>query len=195
MTRPFKRSRVSLMCGVCVLTLTSAGWADQATRVNAEAKALASFQEAAKEYAELHKKLESTMAPLAKDAPNDVVYQYERTLERLIQQARGKAKQGDIFTRESRPVIRRLLTGLFRGPDGPELRAAIREEDPGGRVKLRVNNRYPDAVPLSSMPPQLLRVLPPIPEELDYRYVGDDLILLDVHAHIIVDILSDALPR
>jgi hypothetical protein len=195
MARPFNRSSVSLVCGVCAMILSAAGWADQATRVNPEAKALASFQDAVREYVELHRKLESTLPPVPKEAANEVVYQHERALERLIQQARSRAKQGDIFTRESRPVIRRLLTGLFRGPEGPELRAAIKDEDPGARVKLRVNSRYPDAVPLSSMPPQLLKVLPPLPEELDYRYVGEDLILLDTHAHTIVDILSDALPR
>ena len=45
------------------------------------------------------------------------------------------------------------------------------------------------------MPPDVLKALPPLPESLEYRFVGDSLILLDPHAHIIVDFLPNALPR
>ena len=45
------------------------------------------------------------------------------------------------------------------------------------------------------MPPQILKALPPLPEELDYRFIETSLILLDVHAHIIVDYLTGAVPR
>ncbi len=58
-----------------------------------------------------------------------------------------------------------------------------------------VNGRYPDAVPLSTMPPEVLKNLPPIPKEVEYRFVGDTLILLDPDAHIIVDFVARALPR
>ena len=37
------------------------------------------------------------------------------------------------------------------------------------------------------MPPQVLQALPKLPEELEYRFIGDRLILFDIHAHIIVD--------
>ena len=32
-------------------------------------------------------------------------------------------------------------------------------------------------------------------EELEFRFIGDRLILMDVHAHIILDIIEDALPK
>jgi hypothetical protein len=34
-----------------------------------------------------------------------------------------------------------------------------------------------------------------MPEELEYRFIDDQLILLDAHAHIIVDYLTGAMPR
>ena len=37
--------------------------------------------------------------------------------------------------------------------------------------------------------------LPVLPVELQYRIVGADLVLVDLHANLIVDILRDALPE
>jgi hypothetical protein len=164
-------------------------------RVNPNAKAIAEFQEEVAEYIELHRKLEGTLPTVSKDASAEEIDQHQRSLGRLIQQARKNERAGDIFERDVRPVLRRLLYGLFTGPDGQKLRMAVMEENPGEVVKLVVNSRYPDTIPLSSVPPQILKALPPLPEELEYRFIETSLILLDVHAHIIVDYLTGAVPR
>ena len=83
-------------------------------------------------------------------------------------------RAGDVFESEVRPVLRKLLAGLFNGPDGKKLRMAVAEENPGESVKLVVNGRYPDTIPLSSVPPQVLRTLPQLPEELEYRFIRVD---------------------
>jgi hypothetical protein len=62
------------------------------------------------------------------------------------------------------------------------------------RATLAVNARYPDSVPLSTVPPQVLKGLPELSEELEYRFVGDSLILLDPHAHIIADYMERVFP-
>ena len=49
-------------------------------------------------------------------------------------------------------------------------------------------------MPLSTVPPQVLEGLPKLPEELEYRFVGERLILLDPHAHIIVDYMERVFP-
>ena len=41
--------------------------------------------------------------------------------------------------------------------------------------------------------PCVIQALPELPPELQYRIVGTDLILIDVHASLIVDILPSAL--
>ena len=166
-----------------------------AQRVNPNAKAIADFQDKVREYVELHRKLERTLPSLPKEASPEAIDQHQRALERLIQHARKDASVGAIFVREVRPVLRRLLAGLFAGPDGKKLRMAVMEENPGEAVKLEVNGRYPDTIPLSSVPPQILRALPPLPDELAYRFIQTTLILLDVHAHIIADYLTGAVPR
>jgi hypothetical protein len=164
-------------------------------RVNANAKAIAEFQEEVAEYLDLHRKLEGTLPAVPKEATPEAIDEHQRALGRLIQQARRSTRAGDIFESDVRPVIRRLLYNLFTGPDGKKLRMAVMEENPGEAVKLVINGRYPDTIPLSSVPPQVIRVLPPLPEELEYRFIENSLILLDVRAHIIVDYMTGAVPR
>ena len=62
-------------------------------------------------------------------------------------------------------------------------------------AKLIVNARYPDTVPLTTIPPQVLQTLPELTEDLEYRFLGDALILLDVHAHLIVDFIEEVFPK
>jgi hypothetical protein len=38
-----------------------------------------------------------------------------------------------------------------------------------------------------------MAALPPLPPELQYRFVGRDLILWDIHSGLIVDFLPDAI--
>ena len=171
--------------------------APQATpqRVNPNAKAIAGFQEEINEYVELHRMLEKTLTPVPRDATPEMIDKFQRDLGRLVQQARKNARAGDVFESDARPVLRKLLAGLFNGPDGKKLRMAVAEENPGESVKLAVNGRYPDTIPLSSMPPQVLQTLPQLPAELEYRFIESTLIPLDVHAHIIVDYMTGAVPK
>ena len=62
------------------------------------------------------------------------------------------------------------------------------------KTTLKINARYPDEIPLSTMPPEVLAVLPPLPKTLNYRFISDQLILLDTEAHIVADYVSKALP-
>lgn len=68
------------------------------------------------------------------------------------------------------------------------------DENPG-KFTLAANAPYPTQVPLSTMPPEVLRNLPMLPEGLEYRFVGESLILLDPRANLVVDFVSRALPR
>jgi len=150
-----------------------------------------------KQYVELHVKLEQTLPKLPKEATPQQIDKNQRALEKLVREARATAKPGDIFTPEARPVIKRLLATVFGGPDGKQLKASIMDENPvePATIRLTVNARYPDIVPLTSVPPQVLQTLPKLTEDLEYRFVGDWLILLDTHAHVVADYIDDALPK
>ena len=50
-------------------------------------------------------------------------------------------------------------------------------------------------MPVTTVPPQVLAALPKLPEDLEYRFIGDRLILHDIHAHTIVDLIDDAIPH
>ena len=162
--------------------------------VNASARALADVQARIATYVALHRKLEDTIFKLSKDSTPEEIDKHHRALAHLLQQARRGAKAGDIFTAPATIVIRRLLDSVFGGPDGAALRASIMDENPG-LLKITINAGYPDSIPLSTMPPQVLEGLPRLPDELEYRFLGDRLILMDVHARTIVDKVDNALGR
>jgi hypothetical protein len=180
---------------VCLLWLASvASPRAQGTRVNPDAKSLADLSGRIKAYKQLHQKIETTLPKLSNEATAEQLDAYQRQLGNLIKGARSGAKHGDVFTSDSRAVIRRLLAGVFAGPDGHKLLASINDDNPGP-LTIQVNGRYPDAAPLTTMPEQVLQNLPVLPDELEYRFIGRRLILLDAHAHLIVDYVDDALPR
>ena len=161
--------------------------------VNPDARALVSLQNRIKEYLKLHDKLEATLPSLPKEASPEQIDVHQRALEKLVQEARKNAKPHDVFTPESRRVILKLMKQVFGGPDGRQLRDSIMDENPAN-LRITVNERYPDAVPLSTVPPQVLAGLPKLPDELEFRFIGRSLILLDVHAHVIVDFIQNAIP-
>ena len=162
--------------------------------VNADAQALAGLVNKVNEYAALHQKLENSLPKLSKESTPVEIDKHQRALAKLIQDARRDAKPGDLFTPEAQAIIKKMLAKVFEGPDGPGLKASIMDENPGV-PGLKVNDRYPDTVPVSTVPPQVLQGLPKLPEEMEFRFVGNDLILMDTHAHIIADVIKDAFAR
>ncbi len=162
-----------------------------------EAQALATMTVRLREYVDLHLRIERSLPRLPADATPVQIDKNQRAFEQLVRDARAGAKPGDIFTAEARPVILRLLATVFGGPDGAQLKASIMDENPADPVALRVgvNRRYPDSVPLATIPPQILQTLPKLTEDLEYRFIGDWLILLDTHAHVIADFVDNALPK
>jgi len=163
----------------------------------ADAQALATMNDRLRQYLDLRTKLERSLPKLPKEATPQQIDKNQRAMERLVREARATAKPGDIFTPEARPVIQRLLASVFGGPDGKQLKASIMDESQAApsAAKLTVNGRYPDTVPLTTVPPQVLQTLPRLTEDLEYRFIGDSIILLDVHAHVIADFIQDVVPK
>ena len=163
--------------------------------VNADAHTMAEFSKRVQEYAVLHNKIESALPKLPVKATPTEIDNHQRAFAAQLTAARAGARQGDLFTPEMQALVRKLLTGLFKTSEArAQLRASVMDENPTN-VRVAVNSRYPDAVPISTMPPEILKSLPLLPEELEYRFVGETLILLDPHAHIVADFVSRALPR
>jgi len=154
---------------------------------------VAEFQKRAQDYVTLHKKIEGGITPLPNEATPEQIDRALTQLSQGIVKARATAKVGDIFQPAMQVWVRKTLERAFSGPDGKDLRASILDENPIG-ASVRVNGPYPDSIPLSTMPPKVIEALPRLPEELEFRFVGDRLILFDHHAHLIVDYVDRALP-
>jgi hypothetical protein len=162
--------------------------------VNPNAAVLADFKTRVEKYAELHKDLAKGAARQKDDTSAEQINAQKTALAARIQAARANAKQGDIFTAEMRPVFRRLLAPELKGEEGRDAKAIIKDDAPAaGTVPFKVNAKYPDNQPKPSMPANLLLNLPTLPEPLEYRVVGQHLLLLDTATDLIVDYILNAI--
>ena len=164
-----------------------------AQTVNREALILKAFTDRVQAYAHLHKKLEGTLPPLKDASSPEQIKAHQEALAKLIRAARTRAAEGDLLTADARRLLRRRIAGALQRPGGSASLEDLSEATPI-RLDLKVNASYPADVPLASFPPNLLRALPPLPEELEYRFVQRDLILRDIHANLIVDFMVKARP-
>lgn len=82
----------------------------------------------------------------------------------------------------------------MRGVRGQNTRGSIKDEGPGaGGFPFKVNGVYPQAQPLGTVPPNVLAVLPVLPEDIEYRFIDRHLILRDVRANLIVDYIRNTI--
>lgn len=171
----------------------SIAWAGQ---VQAEAAdtAVPAFNERIKEYIKLRKRAEGKPPKLSDKSKPEEIEIHLATLQASIINARAGAKPGDIFMPDIARSIRRAIRNEFRGERLRKLRETIREADTKG-VAMRANVPYPETKELVEMPPTLLLKLPALPKELQYRFVGGYLLLVDKEARLIVDFMAGAVPR
>jgi len=108
--------------------------------------------------------------------------------------ARAQAKPGDIFTPEFSALIATLIKQEYsRRPDSvQETREDQQDELPD--FVPRVNQLYPTTYPLATFPATLLPILPRLPENLEYRVVQNYLVLRDIEANVILDVMPNAVP-
>ena len=163
------------------------------TTGNADALALQDFRARIDKYVELHKQAQKKSPPLKETNDTAKIKAAQQVLAETIQASRTDAKPGDIFTPAIRKTFRQLMYPELKGPDGRETKAAIKEDAPAA-IPLKVNTHYPEAEPLSTVPPNLLARLPQLPEQLDYRITGKHLLLRDADANLIVDYIPNAIP-
>jgi hypothetical protein len=161
--------------------------------VNQHAEVLRDFKARIDKYMELHNRLEKDSPPLKETSDPGKIKASQDALAEKIRAARANARQGDIFTAEIRQAFRRLMYPEVKGTTGTETKKAIKDDAPKVPIPTKINSRYPDDEPLPTVPPNLLAALPRLPEDLEYRVVHNDLILRDVHANIVVDVIPNAI--
>ena len=164
--------------------------ATQAAKSAKQPHSLREFSEEVMKYAKLRQRLASKLPKLPDKATAEQIAAHRKALADLMRKERAGAKQGDIFETDSGLLLVHTIQQHLDGPEGAEMKAAIRDQAPRS-VPLRVNDTYPDDAPKSLMPPGLLLQLPQLPKDVEYRFVDRHLILLDVEAGLIVDYTRD----
>jgi hypothetical protein len=164
-----------------------------AERVNEHALRVQEFETRVAAYLKLHKQAAAEVSGLKPTQSPSAINQHEQDLAAAIRQIRRHAKRGDIFTSSISSEFHRLISLAMQGRAGVEIRDSFRRAEPVS-LRLHVNDSYPVNVPLQSTPPTLLENLPPLPKELDYRVIGTDLVLRDVDANLIIDLIPHAIP-
>ena len=182
-----------------VLNLAVAGCAGSvqpASRSNEpDSTTAADFDARVAQYVQLRTAAKQERPPL--QAPQSAVDQRgnlerQKMLSDRVRRARASARQGDVFTPTTAATIRGRLNPEVRGRTAAGTRAAIRDDAPPS-FTLRVNDPYPEGMPLPTVPPNVLAALPALPEGLEYRIVDTHLILMDTEANLIVDYLFDVM--
>ncbi|MDM7923245.1 MAG: hypothetical protein QUS14_13170 [Pyrinomonadaceae bacterium] len=130
---------------------------------------------------------------LPAEATPEQITEHKTTLLANVRTARAKSKQGEIFTPEAAEMFRRLIKANYAGAELADLRAeSLAAENKG--VPLKVNAAYPESRERFEMPPRLLLVFPELPEEVNYRFVGRHLLVMDKDSSLILDFMPNAIP-
>jgi len=157
--------------------------------VNPDAQVVADFKARIDKYVELRKKADDSAPPLKKTPEAGEIRNGQQGLAERVGAARSGAKHGDIFTPEISAHFRRLLHPELKEKGTKSL---IHDDNPGN-FPFKVNAPYPEKEPLATVPPNVLASLPPLPKDIEYRFVGKHLILRDVRANLIIDYIPNAI--
>jgi hypothetical protein len=153
------------------------------------------FAERVAAYADLHQRVDAVFPPWK--ATDDVASIFGRRayLAVAIKAERPDAKAGDIFQPSAANALRRIVADALSEVDVDWMLQGLYEdcEIPIG-YRPEVNTGFPQWA-THEMPFVLLSALPALPAGIQYRLIDHDLLLWDVDANLIVDVLPDALPR
>jgi hypothetical protein len=167
-----------------------AGTADAGQLINRQALAIEEFANRIRDYLALQTKMEASLQPASTDSPAQFDV-HQKALAAAIRLARHKAKPGDIFG-DAGTQFRQIIRQDARERSNRDIFAAM-EEVPR-QPPPRVNLAYPERAALATVPPLILNRLPPLPEGIEFRFMGRDLILRDTIANLIVDLIHEAVP-
>lgn len=164
----------------------------QAARKDGDAAALSAFRASIDSYLGLRKKISQEIPPLVVTPRAAEINAASDALARAVQRARPGARQGNFFTPDVATALQRLLEQTLQKTDREAVMALITEE-PSAVKRPTVHMRFPAGDVLATTPAVLLGALPPLPKELEYRFIGTTLMLRDVAAALVLDYLPNAI--
>ena len=175
-----------------IVSLASVGYTQPVTtsqnrdtpdiRVQVWGYIVADFSTRVWNYFELRSELEKGLPALTVTDDPAEIGRAVHALAKRIRVARAGAKEGDMFTPTISVEFRKALILEMNANTW----AAIMDDNPG-EFSNQINGSYPDGKPLSTVPPNILAALPRLPDDIQYRFLGRHLILLDTRANVILD--------
>jgi hypothetical protein len=139
-------------------------------------------------YVEQRGRLESGLPALTVTDDPRQIRRWQRSLADGIRLARRGARRGDFFTASTSVQFRLVLAGIMN----PSLWAVIMDENPG-KFGHDIDEAYPEGKTFATVPTIVLARLPQLPDDVQFRFIGPDLILYDAKADTIIDRLPQAI--
>lgn len=181
----------ALVLALCVGPL--AAQAQQpAPQADSQAAALKDFQQRLKAYVDLRADLTRKLKPLSPTASASELAERQESLAAALRQTRKTAKQGDLIPTPVASQLRTIVQTDLKNRSAESRQAAFSEV--ANATAPIINRTYPADAALPTMPPLLLAKLPMLPENLQYRFLGRHLLLLDSDTQLILDYVSNVLP-
>lgn len=166
----------------------------QATADATAGTAITQFNKAIADYMALRNRLRSEVAGPVKDSTSTQVTNASDALAAGIQRARQKAQQGAMFSPAVSAMIKKQIADAIRTEKLTTVLAGI-DDEKTLNIAPKVHLRLPVSSQMATMPPSLLKVLPALPKELEYRILGRYVVIRDVDASLILDYIPDAVAR
>lgn len=197
-----KENRVKLrtvwlpFIGYCALSVIACGGGaepQQSPRIGTDNSALDEFAQGIDAYAAMRRRIAGPFGAIDETKSPQEINDRGIELSDAIGKARADARQGDIFAPGAAAILKTRIKDTYKSsPQVRDTRQDAEIEVPD--FVPQVNMVYPVTFPLATFPPTLLIVLPELPDELEYRIVTHHLILRDVEANTILDVLPNAIP-
>lgn len=139
-------------------------------------------------YVELRSRLERGLPAVVVTDDVRAIRRGTRSLAHAIRLARPGAVQGEFFTMAIGAYMKRELAVVVNAT----VWVVIMDDNPGA-FRHDIDGAYPEGKTRSTMPGIVLAQLPPLPDGIEFRFIGRHLILYDTRANTIIDRLPDAI--
>ena len=153
---------------------------------------MSDFQQRLNAYLKLREELSRRLKPLSTTAECRRTLGAPGVARRRHPDGAERSETGRPGRRPPRGADHQDLCGRFHFRNPQVKRAALQEVPNAPRPAI--NRTYPENEALPTVPPLLLSKLPQLPDNLQYRFFGRHIVILDGDTQIIIDYVANALP-
>jgi hypothetical protein len=154
-------------------------------------ESLDAFDHRLGDYLRLRSQLAAKLEPLAPTASASELAARQESLAAALRSARKSARHGDLIPPPVAAHLRAIVADDLRSRTAEDRRAALAEIP---MIAVVINKTYPAQAALPTVPPLLLKRLPVLPDNLQYRFAGRHMVVLDGDTQIIIDYVENVLP-